>query len=143
MNNAALRRHAQKMRRLPDLLRQEVEKAASRNAKHFAEQLERAYADDPKLQGTVKAYPVTGTFETVWTVQVGDNEAFWARWREFGTAAGDRIYRRGPRKGTVMKHPGAGAIPTYFPTYRINARSYRSRLRSSVKRAARKLVAQK
>lgn len=143
MNNDALMRHAKKMRRMPDLLRQEVAKAARRNAEHFADALRRNYADDPDLAGTVDAYELKGTFGVVWGVSVGSHDVFHVRWREFGTAAGDRVYRTGARKGTVMKHPGADAQPTFFPTYRLNRKSYRSRMRSASTRAAKKLAAQR
>lgn len=141
MNNDALTRHAKKMRRMPELLRQEVAKAAQRNAEHLADALRRNYSDDGDLAATVDAYEVKGTFGIVWGVSVGNNDVFYVRWREFGTAAGDRIYRTGPRKGTVMKHPGADAQPTFFPTYRLNRKSYRSRMRSASTRAAKKLAA--
>lgn len=143
MNSSALDRHAKKMRRMPQLLREEVAKAAQRNAEHLADALRRNYGDDADLAATVDAYEVKGTFSTVWAVSVGNNDVFYARWREFGTAAGDRVYRSGPRKGTVMKHPGADAQPTFYPTYRLNRKSYRSRLRSASTRAAKKLAAMK
>lgn len=143
MSNKDLARHARKMRRMPQLLKDEVAKAARRNSEHFAEQLRKNYADDPNLLATVDAYEVKGTFGIVWGVSVGDDKVFYVRWREFGTAAGERIYRRGPRKGTVMNHPGADARPTFFPTYRLNRKTYRSRLRSASTRAAKKLAAMK
>jgi hypothetical protein len=144
MNNDALARHAKKMRRMPELLRQEVAKAAERNARDFAEKLRRGYADDAKLAETVDAYKVNGTFGVVWGVSVGNSEVFWVRWREFGTAAGDRVYRANTKTpGKVMKHPGADAQPTFFPTYRLNRKSYRSRMRSASTRAAKKLAAQR
>lgn len=137
-------RLARKLRRMPQILRDEVRKAAERSSEELAENLRRNYSDDPALARTVRAEEVTGSLGTVWTVSVGDKDAFWARWREFGTAAGDRVYGSNTKQpGKVMRHPGADAIPTFFPTYRINQRRLRSRLRSASTRAAKKAAAMK
>ncbi len=76
------------------------------------------------------------------TIYAGDEEAFYARFVEFGTAphnvgagGGSRIGRiRLAVSGTGVQHPGATAQPFFFPGYRLN----RKRASRRINRAMRK-----
>lgn len=56
----------------------------------------------------------------------GDDDAFWARWTEFGTQphslAPKADISRGKRQGGGAMHPGARAQPYFFPTIRAQKR---------------------
>lgn len=69
------------------------------------------------------------------TVYAGNDEAFWARWVEFGTAPHEN---GGLFAGT--KHPGTTAQPFFFPAYRANRKPASRRIRKATRDAA-KMVA--
>lgn len=83
------------------------------------------------------------------TVYAGDDEAFYARWVEFGTKASDaRASRRDMnyRRTLVMTkdyaaHAATPAQPFFFPAYRANRKSAKARIRRATRQAARKVAA--
>ena len=82
------------------------------------------------------------------TIWAGDNEAFYARWVEFGTAAhavdaggGTVAGKAGFARGEGDHHPGAKAQPFFYVSYRARRKSVKSKIARGVSKAA-KIVAQ-
>ncbi|MGU3494215.1 HK97-gp10 family putative phage morphogenesis protein [Xanthobacteraceae bacterium A53D] len=71
------------------------------------------------------------------TVFAGNDEAYYARWVEFGTSA---HAQGGLFEGT--DHPGTAAQPYFFPAYRANKKPARRAIRKSVRQAALKVARQ-
>lgn len=69
------------------------------------------------------------------TIFAGDDEAFWARWDEFGTKPHPQ---GGIFKGTM--HPGTAARPFFYPGYRANRKKVKSRVSRSITKAAKKVA---
>lgn len=79
------------------------------------------------------------------TIFAGSDDAFYARWVEFGTqahslGAGSDI-TRGKQSGGG--HPGSKAQPFFFVSWRANRKRSTSAIRSAVRRAARSVAASK
>lgn len=81
------------------------------------------------------------------TVFAGNDEAFYARWVEFGTAphnvesgGGTVAGRRRASIGAGLGHPGARAQPFFFVSYRANRRNVRSRISRAANRAAKEVA---
>jgi hypothetical protein len=68
-------------------------------------------------------------------VSAGDAKAFYARWVEFSTQPRENT---GQFPGT--KHPGTPGQPYFFPPYRARKPGIKNRLKSKVRRAARRAV---
>lgn len=84
------------------------------------------------------------------TVYAGDDDAYYARWVEFGTKASeaqssrpDSRYKRTP--GILTKsyaaHAATPAQPFFFPAYRANRKSAKARIRKATRQAARQVAA--
>lgn len=78
------------------------------------------------------------------TVFAGNDEAFYARWVEFGTKAHNVASGGGTVRGQQslasgggLGHPGASAQPFFYPAYRAVSRRVRSRITRATNRAAR------
>lgn len=82
------------------------------------------------------------------TIYAGDDEAFYARWVEFGTQA---TQARGSRRNNRFRnifvatkeyraHAATPAQPFFYPAYRALRKSVKSRIRRAANKAA-KLVA--
>lgn len=80
------------------------------------------------------------------TIFAGDDEAFYARWVEFGTkshtinAKNAKVMVRNTGKsqgyfGTSVNHPGAKATPFFYPAYRALRRRIRSRVSRGIAKA--------
>lgn len=65
------------------------------------------------------------------TIYAGNDEAFYARWVEFGTAP------HAIGKGGDVQHPGATASPFFFPGYRLNQKRAKSRITRELRKAIR------
>lgn len=82
------------------------------------------------------------------SVYAGNDEAYYARWVEFGTAphgvakdAGKAAGRRLTRLGIGgLQHPGAAAQPFFYPAYRAVRRRVRSRITRATNSAAKKVA---
>ena len=64
------------------------------------------------------------------TIFAGNQDAFYARFVEFGTAP-----HVAGRDGVA--HPGAGAHPFFFPGYRLNKKRAKSRITRTMRKAIR------
>ncbi len=99
------------------------------------------FGDPPKTRASGAFRPKAGGSKSdlVASVYAGNDEAFYARWVEFGTephslAKGADLSsgaksRRIPQSSGAQ-HPGAAAHPFFYPTYRL----MKKRIRSAVKR---------
>lgn len=82
-----------------------------------------------------------GEGELTITLYAGSNEAFYARWVEFGTQGAVRGQRvaDGRRKGKMRKsyrsHPGTAAQPFFYPAYRLLKKRSASRIKRAVAKA--------
>lgn len=80
------------------------------------------------------------------TIYAGNDEAFYARWVEFGTrphAVGqgsDISVGKGGKQSGAM-HPGSAARPFFYPSYRANKKRTVSRIRRAVNNAAKEAAA--
>jgi HK97 gp10 family phage protein len=85
------------------------------------------------------------------TVFAGNDEAFYARWVEFGTAASPaRASRRNKnyRRTVVMTkeyraHAATPAQPFFFPAYRANRKRIKSRVSRAITKAAKMIATEK
>lgn len=82
------------------------------------------------------------------------NEAFYARWVEFGTRAGVRAARASTTKadlkksskravaGRVIKrtHPGSAAHPFFYPSWREERAKFKRNIRAAVRRAIKEAI---
>jgi HK97 gp10 family phage protein len=79
------------------------------------------------------------------TIYAGDDEAFYARWVEFGTAphslASGADVGRSKRQDGGAQHPGAAAHPFFFPAYRANRKEAKRKVRAATRRAAKRVAA--
>lgn len=81
------------------------------------------------------------------TIYAGNDEAFYARWVEFGTQAhnvarsgGTVAGKRSLASGGGLGHPGAKAQPFFFPAYRANRKRVRARITRATNAAAKKFA---
>lgn len=72
------------------------------------------------------------------TIYAGDEEAFYARFVEFGTQAHslatNASVSRGKRQGQGGMHPGAEAHPFFYVGWRLNKRRTKAAMRRAVKK---------
>ncbi len=95
------------------------------------------FGTPPKTRATGAFRPKAGGgggSQFIASVYAGNDEAFYARWVEFGTHAhslrkGADISRR-KRQAGERQHPGAVAKPFFWPSYRLLKKT----MRSTVKR---------
>lgn len=88
---------------------------------------------------------ITGAEMTL-TIYAGSNDAFYARWVEFGTAphtnaAGDFKARPGESRG--LRHPGSAAKPFFYPAYRANKRQAIRKIAGAVRKEVRAIAREK
>ena len=76
------------------------------------------------------------------TIFAGNDEAFYARWVEFGTkshgidAVNAPVMGRGGRNfGVHVDHPGATAKPFFYPAYRAKRKSAKQRISKGINKA--------
>lgn len=88
----------------------------------------------------------------LFSVYVGNDEVFWPRWVEFGTAphslakGADRTSKAKDKKrlqATGPQHPGARAQPFFYPTVRAWKKPLKSRVRRAATKAAKAVAALK
>ncbi len=69
------------------------------------------------------------------TIYAGNDEAYYARWIEFGTA---QHINGGLFAGS--KHPGTNAQPFFYPAFRANRKGVKREIRKAVRNAAKQAV---
>lgn len=142
--------------RLPKQIEDDVEKAVLKGAHEIAAAQKLLVpvsegADGGKLRDSIVVTPagqttppfsqpggsyVVGPLSA--RITAGNSEVRYAHLVEYGTAPGARVYKKGPRAGTVMNHPGTGPEPFFWPGYRLNRRRVVSRIKREVGKAIRK-----
>lgn len=90
-----------------------------------------------------------GDHELSVSIHAGDKTAWYASLVEFGTVAHVIKPREpggsltiGGRQVDQVQHPGASARPYFYPAYRLTKKQLKSRIRSSVSRAAKEAASQ-
>lgn len=144
------------MRSLPASVKLEVSREMELRASRLAHAVRRAASFDPKLAASVdytkgappSAGPLRSTAQVKgdeglsWYVHEGDEDVFWAQWTEHGTAphslAPKADLSRGKRQDVGIQHPGARAMPHFWPTVRGFARPIRNGIAAAGRRAARR-----
>lgn len=86
-----------------------------------------------------------------YTVYAGNDEAYYARWVEFGTAASTKGLRVGARATDIKQskngriarrsHPGTSAQPFFYPTIRAKKKPLKSRVIRATNKAAKAVAA--
>jgi|GEM_PF-837350 len=100
------------------------------------------------LNTTEKALNSEGLLFTAFE---GNDSAFWARWMEYGTKAGQRditpmrsrVYRRGKRVENyrrVINHPGTPARPHFWPVIRMMRRQLKARVSRAISRGVKEAL---
>jgi HK97 gp10 family phage protein len=90
------------------------------------------FGDAPK--GAIKVATVKEGILRL-TIYAGNEDVFWARFVEFGTAP---HVQGGEFAGT--EHPGNPAQPFFFPSYRALKKEIKSMVRKAIREAVRKAV---
>lgn len=76
----------------------------------------------------------------------GSKEAFWARWREFGTAPHSLAPHASRKTGRLQDkgphHPGERAAPYFFTVYRVQRKQVTKNIAKSMKDAMKKVARQ-
>jgi HK97 gp10 family phage protein len=146
-----LARLQKKLKRIPEIAREEIAKAMEaganemvalaknlvpRDSGELANSIGWTWGDAPKgamVLGTVRA---SKTGNMVITIYAGDDQAFYARWVEFGTS--------GHENGGLFdgsQHPGTAAQPFFYPSWRAVRRRVKGRVTRAVNKAAKRAAA--
>lgn len=140
------KRWAITLRKLKPAIRQEIETATERNAKDVADLARRFMPPDVTgaLRRSTKAEGYSDGPAIRWRVVSGDDEAFYARMVEFGTAPGVRgstaVNAKGRKRTVQRNHPGTPARPYFFPAYRALRKRVKSRLSRGLSRAKKRAL---
>lgn len=90
-----------------------------------------------RTSGSLSAGGVKGDPDLTVTITAGSEEAYWARWQEFGTAP-----HKVGGKFEGADHPGTAAMPFFYPPVRALRRRVKSRITRATKKAAREVASQ-
>ena len=141
-----------KLKRLPDLARQEIAAAMESVADQVVAlakslapvrdgDLQRSiawtYGDAPTgaiVLGKVKGRRREGSLAI--TIYAGNDQAFYARWIEFGTSPHTNA---GLYAGS--EHPGTAAQPFFYPAWRASRKSAKSRISRAINKSAKRAAA--
>lgn len=137
-----------KLKRLPPLAEQEIRKAMEAGANEMValakslaasdrvrNSIAWTYGDAPK--GAIALGGVQSSSGNIRiTVYAGGDEAFMARWEEFGTSP---HVNAGIFAGT--QHPGTKARPFFFVSFRALRRRMKSRITRSINKSAKRAAA--
>ena len=132
ISSPSLAKNMARLRQIAPNLDAEMTKASEKSARDLAG-LAKGLAPSGDYAQSIEAKPVAETAKgKVWGVV-----ASWI-WRfiEFGTPAGDRTEKRGPRSGTVVHHPGTRPHPHIYPAYRLLRKRIKGRMKRAMNKAA-------
>ena len=76
------------------------------------------------------------------TIYAGDEKAYYARWVEFGTRA-HNVAKGGGLKsfsGEAVTHPGAGARPFFYPSWRAMKKPIKKAISKAIQEAVRNVA---
>lgn len=146
-----LDRLSKKLKRIPELAREEISKAMEaganemvalakslvpRDSGDLANSIGWTWGDAPKgamVLGTVRA---SKTGNMVITIYAGDDQAFYASWVEFGTS--------GHANGGLFEgsqHPGTAAQPFFYPSWRAVRKRVKGRVTRAINKSAKRAAA--
>lgn len=142
-----LDRLRKKLKRLPELAREEIAKAMEQSANEIvtlAKSLTQSdrvrdsigwtYGDVPK--GTIAIGAVQSRGNLKITIYAGSDVAFMARWEEFGTSP---HINGGIFAGSL--HPGTPARPFFYVAYRANRKRAKGRITRAINKSAKRAAA--
>lgn len=148
-----------KLERLPEAFKAAAIAAMTKSANDMVAMMKRLVpVDDGNLRNSIgwtfgeppqgsriitQTKPLKSAGDIRLTVYAGNDEAFYARWVEFGTAPHTLGRRQGkgkPKTGAL--HPGSKAQPFFFPAYRIHAKKIKSRLTRALNKEAKRIAAE-
>lgn len=102
------------------------------------------FGEPPPTKATGAFRPKPGTSKadgSVVSIYAGDDEAFYARWVEFGTQpskTGDKVTNASGRKRKALRtHPGTAAQPYFFPAWRAHRKAAGKAMRRAIGKAVR------
>ena len=148
-----LDRLRKKLKRLPELAREEIAKAMEQSANEIVALMKSlapvetgdlqisiswTWGDAPKgslALGTVRQKGA-GTGNMVITIFAGGGEAYYARFIEFGTSP----FTNGGRFAGSA-NPGVKAQPFFYPAYRANRKRAKSRITRAINKSAKRAAA--
>lgn len=157
-----LDRLRRKLKALPDSARKEIAKAMEQSAQEIVDLAKSlvpvatgalrdsigwTWGDAPKgsmTLGYVRSGGA-GSGKMVVTIYAGDDQAYWARWVEFGTAphglarGADRS--RNKRQTMGATHGGTPAQPYFYPAYRAVRKRAKSRVTRAITKSAKRVAA--
>lgn len=165
-----LERLNRQLRALPDAVKREVSAALEAEAAEMAEAIRRAAPRDtgalaasvgsgpgaPPQGSVLRGGPLSEVAQVkagdglLFSVWAGSDDAYWARWVEFGTAGARRGDRMGARNSDVNQskalgrqsyrtHPGTPAQPFFYPTVRARTRDTKRRVSKAARDAIKAL----
>lgn len=154
-----------KFDRLPDALRQQIMTAMEKSAdeicammrtlvpkgetKALYDSIDWTWGSAPMGSMTL-ASVANGSKEGNLTITIyaGDDDAFYARWVEFGTGkhsvargGGTKAGQASFASGGGIGHPGSKAQPFFYVSYRANRKRAKSRISRATTAAAKKVAA--
>ncbi len=138
------RRLSRKLRNMPANIRAELREEQGAIAEEVRfEMLTQLGSGDPDMASAVEVRVSRGGTK----VEVGPGartkgarqRAGWrAHFKEFGTAPGVRMEKRGPRAGTKVNHPGTPAEPFVLPSFEAKKADVLRAMDEAIGRALRK-----
>lgn len=153
-----LGRLRKKLQAMPDAARAQIVQAMEQSAEEVCEMARRlapvdkgdlrksigwTWGDPPKGAIVIaRTRPKKNESDLRLTIYAGDDEAFYARWVEFGTKPHNVAKGGGNKsfKGEAREHPGARAHPFFFPAYRVNRKKAKSRVSRAINKAAKEVA---
>lgn len=162
---ASLKRLQARMNAIPKKVRAAVKPAIEKSAQEIVSKAKAlAPVDSGALRNSIgyalgdgPATRATGAFRISTkaadpdlraVVFAGNDDAYYARWIEFGTAGGVAGQRVGVRASDVRQnksagrkarrtHPGTPAQPFFFPAWRLGSKRATARIRRAISKAVR------
>lgn len=148
---------------LPQQITAEMKQALVDAANGITGEMKALIDNDPKLQeatgwafGPAKSLPsgalhsgqeASGSSagdEFIVTIYSGSWEAFWARWREFGTKPHSLAFGADRSRGKLQDrrphHPGAHASPYFYPVWRARKKEVLKKIGKAVNAAIKKVA---
>lgn len=160
-DDGGLSRIQQRMALIPKRVREAVKPALAKEAEEIV-QLAKSLCPVAEVDGGTLRDSIGWTFgaapagsialahsvegETSVTIYAGNDEAFYARWIEFGTqsgvfgqrvgdpGAGIKQHKTKGRK-SYRSHPGTAAQPFFFPAYRLSKKKAQARIKAAIRKA--------
>lgn len=157
-----LQRLHNKLKRMPDLAKAQIKKAMEASANEIVAMMKSLVpVDDGTLRDSIgwtwgkvpKGALTLGSIaeaglggEMTLTIYAGNDDAFYARWVEFGVrphavGKGSDISIGTGQKQFGDMHPGTVKQPFFFTSYRANEKRAKSRIRRAVNKAAKEAAA--